>query len=190
MNSTTQRMNRRTFLNAAGACLGAPALAARAAVQAAAKKPNIFFFFADDWGRYASVYDFFKPNAAFRTPVLDRFAHEGVRFNNAHVTSPSCTPCRSSLLSGQYFYRTGRGAILQGAEWDLNIPSYPLLLEKAGYHIGFTYKVWSPGTPADAPYGGARCRYNAAGGRFNNFSQNATKLVAAGKTPDQAKTEI
>ncbi len=190
MNSTTQRMNRRTFLKAAGACLGAPALAARAAVQAAAKKPNIFFFFADDWGRYASVYDFFKPNAAFRTPVLDRFAHEGVRFNNAHVTSPSCTPCRSSLLSGQYFYRTGRGAILRGAEWDLNIPSYPLLLEKAGYHIGFTYKVWSPGTPADAPYGGARCRYNAAGGRFNNFSQNATKLVAAGKTPEQAKTEI
>ncbi|MFC1766193.1 hypothetical protein ACFL6U_29480 [Planctomycetota bacterium] len=52
------------------------------------KRPNIFFFFADDWGRYASVYDSFKPNAAFRTPVLDRFAQEGVRFNNAHVTIP------------------------------------------------------------------------------------------------------
>lgn len=37
---------------------------------------------------------------------------------------PSSTPCRSAL-SGQYFWRTGLGAILQGAEWDDNIPSYP-----------------------------------------------------------------
>ncbi len=154
------------------------------------KRPNIFFFFADDWGRYASVYDSFKPNKAFRTPVLDRFAREGVRFNNAHVTAPSCTPCRSSLLSGQYFFRTGRGAILQGAQWDLNIPSYPLLLEKAGYHIGFTYKVWSPGTPADAPYGGKARAYASAGRRFCGFSQNATKMVKAGKSPEAAKAEL
>ncbi len=153
-------------------------------------RPNIFFFFADDWGRYASVYDSFKPNAAFRTPVLDRFAQAGVRFNNAHVTAPSCTPCRSSLLSGQYFYRTGRGAILQGAQWDLAIPSYPLLLERAGYHIGYTYKVWSPGAPQDAPYGGKARAYATAGRRFNGFSQNATKMVAAGKTPEMAKSEL
>jgi arylsulfatase A-like enzyme len=157
---------------------------------AAQSRPNILFFFADDWGRYASVYDYFKPNTAFRTPVLDRFAQEGVRFNNAHVTAPSCTPCRSSLLSGQYFYRTGRGAILQGAQWDAAIPSYPLLLEQAGYHIGYTYKVWSPGTPLDAPYGGKARAYESAGRRFNGFSQNATKLVAAGQTPEAAKTEL
>ncbi len=153
-------------------------------------RPNIFFFFADDWGRYASVYDSFKPNKAFRTPVLDRFAQEGVRFNNAHVTAPSCTPCRSSLLSGQYFFRTGRGAILQGAKWDLKIPSYPLILEKTGYHIGFTYKVWSPGTPADAPHGGRARAYAPAGRRFCGFSQNATKMVAAGRSPEAAKTEL
>lgn len=154
------------------------------------KRPSIFFFFADDWGRYASVYDFFKPNAAFRTPVLDRFAREGVRFNNAHVTAPSCTPCRSSLLSGQYFYRTGRGAILQGAVWDPNIPSFPLLLEKAGYHIGYTYKVWSPGKPQDAPYGGKAREYAKAGRRFCGFSQHATKLVKAGKTAEAAIAEL
>ena len=155
-----------------------------------AKRPNIFFFFADDWGRYASVYETFSPNKAFRTPVMDRFAAEGVRFDNAHVTAPSCTPCRSSLLSGQYFYRTGRGAILQGAQWDPAIPSYPLLLEEAGYHIGFTYKVWSPGSPADAPYGGKARAYHKAGRRFCGFSQNATKLVDSGKTAEQAKTEL
>jgi uncharacterized sulfatase len=154
------------------------------------ERPNIFFFFADDWGRYASVYDRFKPNEAFRTPVLDQFARQGVRFNNAHVTAPSCTPCRSSLLSGQYFYRTGRGAILQGARWDPNIPSYPLLLQKAGYHIGYTYKVWSPGTPVDAPYGGKAREYAQAGRRFCSFSQNATKMVSNGKTAEAAKTEL
>jgi N-sulfoglucosamine sulfohydrolase len=153
-------------------------------------RPNIFFFFADDWGRYASVYDSFSPNSALKTPVIDQFAREGIRFNNAHVTAPSCTPCRSSLLSGQYFYRTGLGAILQGARWDPTIPSYPLLLEKAGYHIGYTYKVWSPGSPLDAPYGGKAREYAKAGRQFCTFSQNASKLVKAGRSPEEAKREI
>ncbi len=186
-------LSRRGFLQ--GAALAAGSLAGLGggvglAAPAAKKRPNIFFFFADDWGRYASVYDTFGPNAALRTPVFDRFAREGVRFNNAHVTAPSCTPCRSSLLSGQYFYRTGLGAILQGARWDAAIPSYPLLLEKTGYHIGYTYKVWSPGSPVDAPYGGKARAYAKAGRRFCGFSQNATKLVKAGKSPEAAKSEI
>jgi N-sulfoglucosamine sulfohydrolase len=156
----------------------------------AAQRPNIFFFFADDWGKYASVYQSFSPNHAFQTPVLDQFAEEGITFSHAHVTSPSCTPCRSSLLSGQYFYRTGLGAILQGAEWDSEIPSYPLLLEKAGYHIGFTYKVWGPGTPPNAPYGGNVNAYETAGRRFNQFSQNVTKMTEEGSTIEKAKEEL
>jgi arylsulfatase A-like enzyme len=154
------------------------------------KQPNIFFFFADDWGRYASTYGSFAPNQIIQTPAFDKFAREGVKFNNAHVTSPSCTPCRSSLLSGQYFYRTGMGAILQGAKWNDSIPTYPLLLEQAGYHIGFSYKVWSPGTPKDAPYGGAKNAYDSAGRRFNQFSQHVTKMVADGKSVEAAKKEL
>ncbi len=151
------------------------------------ERPNILFFFADDWGRYASTYPGFAPNGTIETPSLDQFAQEGIQFNNAHVNSPSCTPCRSSLLSGQYFYRTGLGAILFDAEWDASIPSYPLLLEDAGYHIGFTYKVWSPGTPLDAPYGGDLNEYEEAGTDFNSFSQNVTKMVESGKSIDEAK---
>ena len=108
-------------------------------------------------------------------------------YRNAHVNAPSCTPCRSALLSGQYFWRTGRGAILQGAVWDSSIPSYPLLLKEAGYHIGKTFKVWSPGTPADAPYGGQQYAYEQAGRRFNQFSQTATALVADGMSVEAAK---
>ena len=163
-------------------------------VAAESEPPNILFLFADDWGRYANIYSEVNGaggiNDVVRTPNFDDFAKQGVLFRNAHVNAPSCTPCRSSLLSGQYFCGMGRGAILRGAVWDESIPSYPLVLHDAGYHIGKTYKVWSPGTPADAPYGGQKFAFQKAGGRFNQFSQNVTKGIEAGKTPDAAKEEL
>lgn len=153
----------------AACCFG---LAARSPAE---DRPNILFCFADDWGRYASAYrtgdDDQTANSVVNTPNFDRIAKEGVLFNNAFVNAPSCTPCRSSLLSGQYFWRTGRGAILQGAIWEASIPSYPLMLQESGYHIGHSYKVWSPGSPANAPYGAQATAYNKAGNRFSGFSQ-------------------
>lgn len=157
-------------------------------------RPNILFFFADDWGRYAGAYAAVdgKPSAndVIRTPHIDSVARRGVLFRNAFVSAPSCTPCRSALLTGRHFFNTGRGAILNGAHWDGSIPSWPLLLRDAGYHIGKTGKVWSPGDPADAPYGGQKYAYEKAGRQVNKFSANATKLVAAGATPDAAKAQI
>lgn len=150
------------------------------------ERPNIVFAFADDWGKYASVYGKLEPgglNDLVKTPNFDALAKQGVLFTNAFVNAPSCTPCRSSLLSGQHFWRTGRGAILQGAVWDSSIPSYPLLLQKAGYHIGYTYKVWSPGTPVNAPYGEKATRYASKGSKFNGFSQFVSR--AADKASDQ-----
>lgn len=141
-------------------------------------RPNIVMAFADDWGKYASVYGKLKPggiNDHLSTPNFDSVADQGVLFTRAFVSAPSCTPCRSSLLSGQHFWRCDRASILQGAIWDMSIPSYPLLLESAGYRIGHTYKVWSPGSPADAPHGGAARGFNKFGRRFNGFSQNAMK---------------
>jgi arylsulfatase A-like enzyme len=165
-----------------------------ACAAAEADRPNILFCFADDWGRYASIYTNVETrpsiNQVLKTPVLDAVARRGVLFKNAFVTTPSCTPCRSSLLSGQYFWRTGRGAILQGAQWDASIPSYPLLIRDAGYHIGKSYKVWSPGTPADAPYGGQKHAYEKAGRDFCDFSENATKLLRQGMTFGAAKEII
>lgn len=145
-----------------------------------AKRPNILFAFADDWGKFASCYAGTEgANAIHKileTTHVDRIAREGALFTNAFVNAPSCTPCRSSLLSGQYFFRTGMGAILQGAVWDDSIPTYPLLLEKEGYHIGYTYKVWTPGTPRDAGYGGLDNRYQSSG-KFNRYSQHVTQYV-------------
>jgi N-sulfoglucosamine sulfohydrolase len=159
--------------------------------QAAGSHPNILFAFADDWGRYAGAYAKLDGpggiSDALQTPNFDRVAREGVLFRRAFVSAPSCTPCRSALLSGQHFWRTGQGAILRGAVWDHSIPAYPLMLRDAGYHIGETYKVWSPGTPNDAPYGGGLYAYERAGGRINQFSQNVTRMVAEGMSLAAAK---
>ncbi len=159
-----------------------------------AKRPNIVFCFADDWGRYAGIYatidDRPSINQVLKTPRIDQVAREGVLFRNAFVTAPSCTPCRSSLLSGQYFFRTGGGAILVGAQWDSTVPTYPLMLRDAGYHIGKSYKVWSPGTPADAPYGGQKYAYEKAGRDFNmHYDRRVLERVKNGMSLDAAKVE-
>lgn len=181
---------KRSWLVLVLACL----LCARSLLAADTKRPNILFAFADDWGRYASAYaELDGPgtiNDVLRTPAFDRVAREGVLFRHAFVSAPSCTPCRSALLSGQHFWRTGRGAILQGAVWDGSQPAYPLMLHGAGYHIGKTYKVWSPGTPVDAPFGAGKFAYEKAGGQFNKFSLNVGKLMANGVSAAAAKQAL
>ncbi|MEM9703789.1 MAG: sulfatase-like hydrolase/transferase, partial [Planctomycetota bacterium] len=158
------------------------------------RRPNILFAFADDWGRYASAYaaldgdarNDLSQAAGFSTPNFDAVAKAGVLFTHAYVNAPSCTPCRSSLLTGRPFYTTGMGAILNGAQWDGSIRSYPEELEAGGYFIGQTYKVWSPGSPNDAPFGGRRTAYEKAGGKFNGFSQR----VANADAPDAAGAKL
>jgi arylsulfatase A-like enzyme len=157
-------------------------------------RPNILFVFADDWGRYASAYapidNVPSFNDVIKTPHVDRVAREGVLFRNAFVNAPSCTPCRSSLMSGRNFFNTGRGAILRGAVWDPSIPSFPLLLRDAGYHIGKSYKVWSPGTPADAPFGEQKYAYEKAGRAPNNFSEETEARLAKGLSVADAHEDI
>ncbi len=171
-------------------CFAAPPMRKAEAQQ----HPNILFCFADDWGRYASIYAMVEKqpslNQIVKTPNIDRVAREGILFRSAFVNAPSCTPCRSALLSGRYFFNTGRGAILQTAEWDATIPSYPHLLRDAGYHIGETYKVWSPGTPNDAPFGAGKHAYEKAGNLPNNFSENMTEMLSKGESLTAAREEI
>ena len=86
-----------------------------------------------------------------KTAAFDRLAKEGVLFENAFVSSPSCTPCRNSILTGQHFWRLKEGANLWST-LDIKFPVYPLLLEKAGYHIGYWRKSWGPGDLTQGGY--------------------------------------
>ena len=163
------------------------------------KKPNIVFAFADDWGRYASAYSNHQTennlNKLIDTPHFDQLAAEGALFLNAIAPAPSCTPCRSSILAGQYFWQTGLGAILMGAQWDESIPTFPLVLEaEADYFVGHTYKVWSPGMTMNAPMGGERTAFNPAGYNFNQFSHwvsdHAKEFAGGNEGIEQAKTVL
>ena len=109
--------------------------------KAEVDRPNILFCIADDWGwPHAGVYG----DTIVQTPAFDKLAKEGVLFENAFVSSPSCTPSRSAILTGQQFWRLGESANLWST-LDVNIPVYPLLLEKSGYHVGSWRKSWGPG---------------------------------------------
>ena len=104
-------------------------------------RPNILFAIADDWGwPHAGAYG----DPVVQTPAFDRVAQEGILFNHAYISAPSCTPSRNAILTGQYHWRLGPGASLWST-LDETTPVYPILLEQAGYHVGFWRKSWGPG---------------------------------------------
>lgn len=104
-------------------------------------RPNILFCIADDWGSpHASAYG----DPAVSTPTFDRLASEGVLFTHAFTASPSCTPSRSAILTGQWHWRLGSCANLHSVFPDA-LTTYVELLEHGGYATGVTGKHWGPG---------------------------------------------
>lgn len=107
-----------------------------------AERPNIVFAIADDWGwPHASAY---RNDDVCKTPTFDRVAANGILFHHAYVSSPSCTPSRNAILTGQDFWRLGGGGNLWSV-LDTAHRTYPNLLEEAGYFTGHWRKSWGPG---------------------------------------------
>ncbi len=80
---------------------GTVAAAAQAQQQ---RPPHIVFFLADDHGwDIAGCYG----NTAIRTPHIDAFAREGLRFTRAFAASPTCSPSRAILYTGLHSARNG-----------------------------------------------------------------------------------
>jgi len=126
------------------------------------KKPNILFAIADDWSwPHASI----AGDKVVKTPTFDKVARDGVLFTNAFVSSPSCTPSRGAIVTGQWHWRLEEGANLYST-LPAKFTVYPDLLEEAGYHVGYMRKGWSPGSEK----AGGRKR-NAAGPRYKNFTR-------------------
>lgn len=123
-------------------------------------RPNILLVLADNWAwPHAGAYG----DKVVRTPAFDRVAAEGVRFTNGFCASPSCTPSRAAILTGQAVHRLAEGA----SNWGIlpkRFEVYPDLLETAGYHVGYAGKGWAPGSLE----GSGRLR-NPAGPVFESF---------------------
>ena len=123
-----------------------------------AERPNILFAIADDWGwPHAGSYG----DPVVKTPTFDRLAKEGALFRHAYVSSPSCTPSRGAILTGQWHWR------LEGAGnlWSVfpdKYDTYPELLARAGYVTGVSSKGWGPGRTQ-------RKGRQPAGSRYKNF---------------------
>ena len=64
---------------------------------AAAAKPNILFILIDDMGWMDLGC---QGNPHLKTPNIDRFATEGIRFTDAYAPAPVCSPTRAALMTG------------------------------------------------------------------------------------------
>lgn len=110
--------------------------------QETENRPNIILFIADDVGwDDIGCYG----NTVVLTPNIDRIAREGVRFNNVYLTASSCSPSRTSIISGRYPHNTGAAELHTPLPAEVSI--FPELLRKAGYYTAQAGK-WHMGEDA------------------------------------------
>ena len=96
---------------------------------------NIVLFIADDLG----VNDLGPyGNKNIRTPNLNRLAGESMVFNRAFAASPTCSPSRSTILTGVMPVRNGAHDNHGGVKPE--IKSVVQYLQPAGYKVAIAGK--------------------------------------------------
>ena len=123
-------------------------------------RPNIVWISNEDMSPRLGVYG----DVTARTPVLDRFARESVRYTHAFTTAPVCAPSRAAIITGMY--QTSIGAQHMRTTEDrvpelpgpyLAVPpfyvkAFPEYLRAAGYYtsnraktdyqFGVPFTIW------------------------------------------------
>jgi arylsulfatase A-like enzyme len=157
-------MNRRQFMQAAGATGAALAVgsAARAATTAS-PRPNIIVVLVDDMG-YSDIGCY---GGEIRTPNIDALGTNGVRFTQFYNCA-KCTPSRTSLLTGLYHQATG---VLSDVPQAVPFTSVQKVLRDSGYRTCMAGKVDHKGD------GNWDSRFQALGGAFSFYSPSGTPLA-------------
>ena len=102
-------------------------------------RPNILLIVSEDNGPELGCYG----DPYVQTPVLDRFAKKGVRFERAYVPQAGCSQSRAALLTGLYPHQNGQIGL---ATWKFrlyreNTPNLIRSLKQAGYRTGIIGKL-------------------------------------------------
>ena len=105
------------------------------------QKPNVLFIMVDDMNDWVGYLNGYKGEVY--TPNIDRLASEGLAFTNAHVSAPSCTPSRNSILLGKFTSNTG---LYGNDQWwktaHPDIVSLPQYFKDHGYYSAGAGKVF------------------------------------------------
>jgi N-acetylglucosamine-6-sulfatase len=106
-------------------------------------RPNIIFMLVDDLRWDEVDYPFVK------VPNIRRIAREGVRFRNAFVTTPLCSPSRASFLTGRYAHAHGIIDNTDRSPRRHELVTFPRPLHETGYETAFIGK-WHMGLDDNA----------------------------------------
>jgi len=99
------------------------------------ERPNIVFIIADDVS-WNDIGPYGHPTV--KTPNLNRLAEQGMTFTNAFLTTSSCSPSRTSIVSGLYPHNTDAEQL----SWPLpeDKKTFVQELKNAGYWTGLAGK--------------------------------------------------
>ena len=100
-------------------------------------KPNILVIWGDDIG-ISNLSCYSDGLMGYRTPNIDRIAHEGMRFTD-YYGEQSCTAGRAAFVMGQSVFRSGLSKVgLPGATLGMRPedPTIAELLKPLGYAAG------------------------------------------------------
>ncbi len=152
----------------------------------AAEKPNVLIITVDDMS--ADSLGVFGCEMPDTSPNIDALAHQGMRFNRAHVVVGNCFPSRNVMWSGLYPHSTGVEGFYQVR--DAKHLHLADLMQGAGYYTGIQHKV-SHSTPyspypawdvdLDADASGKKRDVKAAQSYFDGAKQGISEAREAGK---------
>lgn len=101
------------------------------------ERPNMVFVLSDDHSApYLGCYG----DPAVRTPNIDKFASEGLRFDRAFTAAPQCVPSRTAFLTGRSPVAARMGRFSSPLPPD--VITLPELLRPTGYHTGILGRVF------------------------------------------------
>ncbi len=99
----------------------------------AGRRPNVILILTDDQG-YGDLAR--NGNPVIKTPHIDRFYDEGVRFEDFQV-SPTCAPTRCSIFTGRHEFKSGvTHTIHERERMSLKATTLAEVLKSAGYATG------------------------------------------------------